>query len=120
MKVTTMKKLEFVEFALVTTIGIIILLLAAGCIEESDPEAPTKCNKLLNELCIKVAACTNTPPSECINAFRSEVDCSQTIGVSSTYDTCMSALPRQQCTNVIVGGEIQMPTPCIGALLFEE
>jgi hypothetical protein len=57
--------------------------------------------------------------SECMQIVYTEVPCGSVVGVTSSYDRCMSQLDAASCDVLFGSGEASFPADCDGTLLLE-
>lgn len=107
-------------------------LVLAGCGGGSDDDdgqvaAPGKCETWLATWCGRWADCwVASDPSinrtatydECRSRARSEVDCGSAVGVSATYDRCLSDIAAMTCLSVI-DPNVPQPASCKGIILVK-
>jgi len=105
-----------------TALAFAALLAGAACSSNDPIDAPRACRDFLDAWCSQNAACQ--PASEraryredCQFVNGLEVDCSETKGLSSSYDTCMDNIARTSCDAYVEGVGLPFPPSCKGVLV---
>jgi hypothetical protein len=86
--------------------------------------AEQKCEALKTEICTKYTACAappGQPPSitfdECRQQVSTGLNCGLAVGVSASYDRCISETQASSCSVWLYGGSIHQPASCEHVLL---
>lgn len=98
----------------------VLACLVGGC-GGSDNDSPTaKCNSLLSLTCQRAVACANdgTTQSECVTAAMTGLNCADAVGVSASYNMCISDLRAVSCTDLLANDTINLPATCMGVILI--
>ncbi|HKO50440.1 MAG TPA: hypothetical protein VJV79_22110 [Polyangiaceae bacterium] len=123
-----MKKLGLV------LVGLLVLVALPGCGSSDDgPNAPQQCKDLAASFCETVVGCQVSGGflesseqaaqiAECKSDLESEIECPKAVGVSSSYQACMSKLanppPCDQINQAIEDQTLEIPSECNGTILI--
>jgi hypothetical protein len=104
-----------------------------GCGGGGGSETPVqKCDDLLNAVCDRVQSCgmlltgTAAPAGfhqDCVTQEQTAIDCTRSVAVTSSYDTCLSQVRGDSCNTFLTldnAGDVQsvnLPASCDGAIL---
>jgi len=79
--------------------------------------ARAKCELFKSTFCGRLVQCVSPPPSqrECLDALSVSIDCTKTLAVGPSFNTCISELQTFSCA-VFDGGN-NMPASCKMVLL---
>jgi hypothetical protein len=103
-------------------VGVVGLFLVGVCGCEApgpDPVAQSKCADVVAAVCARVAICDpstdpSTTTSACVSMIAANLDCGRASGVSSSFDSCESALQVFDCT--VLDGGSTLPKSCDGVI----
>jgi len=90
--------------------------LPAGCdvgVLADRDRAQKACEDFAASYCERVDACLTGPHDPCIEQVATVLDCMRALGVTLSYEQCMSAVPTMDCKTLAV------PPPCRGVLLLQ-
>lgn len=111
--------------------GLVLLAAVAGCSDDDPGEDPVKqCNALVDAYCSNVVDCMveggsvatedrDANVDECKAEAQAAVDCAKAIGVSESYDDCITRLKHPDCDAInqsIEEGTLELPTTCEGVI----
>jgi len=99
-----------------------VFVLLAGCEmveDEGTTEAIALCDQATVGICNKVASCSATiSPGDCTAALRRELNCQRAVGVSSSYQRCLSEVGGSTCQGLTdPSGGLALPASCSGIIL---
>lgn len=100
----------------------IVVACLAACGGDGEPkpsqDAINKCEALKDALCTRYAACSSTSTTvreqvknDCLSGAATAIDCSQSVDVSSSYDTCLRETSNQSCA-IVLADDIGPPKSC--------
>lgn len=81
-----------------------------------DPEAPTKCEQLSDQVCGVIAGCQIQDKPGCLAGLAQELPCAKAVQVSSGYAQCVEDLKVLECP--ASGQAFVLPGACKGSVLF--
>ena len=96
-------------------LAVFLLLACSSSATGPDPASEAKCRSLETAICDRVLACdaTATRPA-CMSAISSSLDCGRAVGVSATYDRCLTELAAFDCA--VFDGGATLPASCKDAV----
>jgi len=108
--------------SILLVLALIIALLFACADDDDDDDSGgggpeyEKCVTFLEEICEKIASCTDSNYGECINYFLQEFACEDIIQVEDSYDECIDAIQSTSCDEIL-DPDWDLPEPCVGVFL---
>jgi hypothetical protein len=115
-------------------VGLLALAGLAACSSSSSSSPSQQCEALISKICTDLADCAVdgglVDPSQrssqlatCSSDAHMNLPCANAVGVSSTYDSCMSMLANPPCAQVdqqVASGTLTLPDACSGAILLKQ
>lgn len=100
----------------------LVFVLLAGCEmveEDGTTEAIAACDRATGSICGKVASCSAVVSAgDCTAALRRELNCQRAVGVSSSYQRCLSEVQGATCQGLTdSSGGLALPASCNGIIL---
>ena len=90
--------------------------LPAGCdvgVLADRGRAQKACEDFAESFCHRLDACSTTAHDPCIEEVKLVLDCKRALGVTLSYEQCMSSVPNMDCKTLAV------PPTCRGVLLLQ-
>jgi hypothetical protein len=112
--------------------GLLVLIAVPGCGASDEPEnAKQQCEDLVARFCNSAYGCAvsgglieasekESNVASCKSGTSEAAECEKAQGVTSSYDRCMTKLANPPCDQVnqmLVDGELELPTECEGVIL---
>ena len=91
-------------------------VLPAGCdvgVVADRSRAQKACEDFATSFCDRVDACSLGAQESCMDEVKSVLDCMRALGVTLSYEQCMSSVPNMDCKTLAV------PSACRGVLLLQ-
>lgn len=111
--------------------ALVLLAVMSGCSDDEPAEDPVKlCNALVDAYCSNVIDCgveggnvdsedRDAQVDGCKADAKAVLDCSKAIGVSDSYDDCITRLKHPDCDAVnqaLEDDKLELPSTCSGVI----